>query len=124
MFVVSICKKSPRGFFRPGSYSIKQGLATNNIANQQSELRSYAYLWHIDDISFHNLEQGMLDTLSRYITTDAHIASGLADLVSFINVNNTTLASLNVLTTFEVQLEMIVKIDIRKKRRRQTLAFS
>ena len=53
----------------------------------------------------------MLHTLSRYVATDAHIASGLTDLVSFINVNNTMLASLNVLATFEVQLEKIMEID-------------
>lgn len=62
------------------------------------------YLGYVDDVPFHNLEQGVLDTLSGHIPAYAHVPTRLADLVTLVNVDDTPLTTLNILTALQVQL--------------------
>lgn len=63
------------------------------------------YLGHIDHVPFHDLQQCMLHTFPRYIPADAHVASRLANLVNFVNVDDAPLAPINVLTALKIQLD-------------------
>jgi hypothetical protein len=47
----------------------------------------------------------MLHTFARYVPADTNVATRLANLVSFVNVDNAPLAPLSVLTTLEIQLD-------------------
>ena len=60
------------------------------------------YLGNINHIALYNFEQGMLYTFPGHIATNANITAALANLVYFVNVDNASLAALQVLSTLEV----------------------
>lgn len=62
------------------------------------------YLWNINHIALDNLQQSMLDTFTRHITTDTNVATGFTNLIRLVNVHNTPLTSIQVLSTLEIEL--------------------
>ena len=47
----------------------------------------------------------MLDAFTRHIATNTDIAATLANLVGFININDSLLTVFQILSTFQIQLE-------------------
>jgi len=47
----------------------------------------------------------VLDTFTRHITADTNVATGFANLVALVNVNNAALTAHYILSTFQVQFE-------------------
>jgi hypothetical protein len=68
------------------------------------ELLRITHLWYVNDVTLDNFEEGMLHTFSGNVTTDTNIATRLSDLVGFIQVHNTALAPLYILSTFQIEL--------------------
>lgn len=61
-------------------------------------------LGNINDIALDDLQKRMLNSLPGDIATDADISSRFANLVRFVEVNDSFLASFQILSAFEVQL--------------------
>jgi hypothetical protein len=78
----------------------RDGAGLSHALNQY--INSTTYLGNIDDVAFHNLEQGMLDSLTTHIAANAYVAPRFTDLIGLVDVNDTPLASFNVLATLEV----------------------
>mmetsp|Transcript_6440 Transcript_6440/g.12722 ORF Transcript_6440/g.12722 Transcript_6440/m.12722 type:complete len:458 (+) Transcript_6440:232-1605(+) len=62
-------------------------------------------LGNIDDVALDDLQERMLNSLPGDIATDADISSRFANLVRFVEVNDSFLASFQILSAFEVELE-------------------
>ncbi len=112
--------KSPRGFFLPGSCEWCCDDVTNKrfaeillddiLETDRHRCVSKLYtrtatrLGNINDIALDDLQKRMLNSFSRHITTDADVSSRFTNLVRFVEIDDSFLASFQILSAFEVEL--------------------
>jgi hypothetical protein len=62
-------------------------------------------LGDVDHVALNNLQQRVLNTFSGNVSADRYIAAAASDFIRLVNVNDSSLASLNVLSRLQIQFE-------------------